>query len=119
MVLIFKHSHFSFFPFILSYQIAGMCQWKHGRKGSGVYWFQQAGDKVSLDRIAQQLFESIGKSVSDDSFKVLFSWMKKGFACISCMLSTKSLTALLGSYSSLGGEICSQLSPLAIFLVRN
>ncbi|OAY82140.1 Nuclear pore complex protein NUP85 [Ananas comosus] len=50
-------------------KIAGMCQWKHGRKGSGVYWFQQAGDKVSLDRIAQQLFESIGKSVSDDSFK--------------------------------------------------
>nr|CAD1824145.1 unnamed protein product [Ananas comosus var. bracteatus] len=35
-------------------KIAGMCQWKHGRKGSG---------------IAQQLFESIGKSVSDDSFK--------------------------------------------------
>lgn len=48
---------------------AGIYHWKHGRKGSGVYWFQQAHDKVHLDRIAQQLFEHIGKSVKDDSFK--------------------------------------------------
>nr|CAB3478272.1 unnamed protein product [Digitaria exilis] len=50
-------------------KIAGIYHWKHGRKGAGVYWFQQAHDKVRLDRIAQQLFERIGKSVTDDSFK--------------------------------------------------
>ncbi|XP_073007970.1 nuclear pore complex protein NUP85 [Typha latifolia] len=50
-------------------KIAGMYHWKHGRKGSGIYWFQQARDIVRLDRIAQELFESIGKSLSDDSFK--------------------------------------------------
>ncbi|XP_052166636.1 nuclear pore complex protein NUP85 [Oryza glaberrima] len=50
-------------------KIAGIYHWKHGRKGTGVYWFQQANDKVRLDRIAQQLFEHIGKSVTDDSFK--------------------------------------------------
>ncbi|TVU35135.1 hypothetical protein EJB05_17006 [Eragrostis curvula] len=50
-------------------KIAGIYHWKHGRKGAGVYWFQQAHDKVRLDRIAQQLFEHIGKSVTDDSFK--------------------------------------------------
>ncbi|KAK3165416.1 hypothetical protein QOZ80_1AG0032890 [Eleusine coracana subsp. coracana] len=50
-------------------KISGIYHWKHGRKGDGVYWFQQAHDKVRLDRIAQQLFERIGKSVTDDSFK--------------------------------------------------
>ncbi|XP_048564331.1 nuclear pore complex protein NUP85 [Triticum urartu] len=50
-------------------KIAGIYHWKHGRKGTGVYWFQQAHDKVRLDRIAQQLFERIGKSVADDNFK--------------------------------------------------
>jgi nuclear pore complex protein Nup85 len=50
-------------------KIAGIYHWKHGRKGAGVYWFQQAHDKVRLDRIAQQLFERIGESVTDDSFK--------------------------------------------------
>ncbi|KAL5220662.1 hypothetical protein ABZP36_025375 [Zizania latifolia] len=50
-------------------KIGGIYHWKHGRKGTGVYWFQQAHDKVRLDRIAQQLFENIGKSVTDDSFK--------------------------------------------------
>ncbi|KAM3351112.1 hypothetical protein ACQJBY_023240 [Aegilops geniculata] len=50
-------------------KIAGIYHWKHGRKGAGVYWFQQAHDKVRLDRIAQQLFERIGKSVADDNFK--------------------------------------------------
>ncbi|GJN17698.1 hypothetical protein PR202_gb04788 [Eleusine coracana subsp. coracana] len=53
----------------LTWQISGIYHWKHGRKGDGVYWFQQAHDKVRLDRIAQQLFERIGKSVTDDSFK--------------------------------------------------
>lgn len=51
-------------------QIAGMYHWKHGMKGSGVYWLQQARDEIRLSRIALQLFEFIGKSVSDDSFKV-------------------------------------------------
>ncbi|XP_010924652.1 nuclear pore complex protein NUP85 isoform X1 [Elaeis guineensis] len=50
-------------------KIAGTYHWKHGRKGSGVYWLQQARDEVRLNKIAQQLFECIGKSISDDSFK--------------------------------------------------
>ncbi|XP_058114691.1 nuclear pore complex protein NUP85 isoform X2 [Magnolia sinica] len=50
-------------------KIAGMHHWKHGRKGAGVFWLKQAQDEVRLNRIAQQLFEFVGKSVSDDSFK--------------------------------------------------
>lgn len=57
----------------LTGQIAGTYHWKHGRKGSGVYWLQQARDEVRLNKIAQQLFEYIGKSISDDSFKVYIS----------------------------------------------
>ena len=47
-----------------------MHQWKHGKKGSGVFWLQQARDEVRLNRIAQQLFDFVGKSISDESFKV-------------------------------------------------
>uniref|UniRef100_A0A1D1YN61 Nuclear pore complex protein Nup85 n=1 Tax=Anthurium amnicola TaxID=1678845 RepID=A0A1D1YN61_9ARAE len=50
-------------------KIAGMYHWKHGRKGFGLYCLQQARDEVRLNRIAQQLFDCIGKSISDDSFK--------------------------------------------------
>ncbi|KAI0507944.1 hypothetical protein KFK09_014072 [Dendrobium nobile] len=50
-------------------KIAGMHQWKHGRKGSGVYWLQEARDEARLNRIAQQLFECIGRSISDETFK--------------------------------------------------
>ncbi|KAK1267130.1 Nuclear pore complex protein Nup85 [Acorus gramineus] len=50
-------------------KIAGMYHWKHGRKGSGIFWLQQARDEIRLNRIAQQLFDYIGKSISDDSFK--------------------------------------------------
>ncbi|KAK7845028.1 nuclear pore complex protein nup85 [Quercus suber] len=50
-------------------KIAGVYHWKHGRKGSGVFWLQQARDEVCLNRIAQQLFDSVGKSISDESFK--------------------------------------------------
>ncbi|KAK9983034.1 hypothetical protein SO802_032559 [Lithocarpus litseifolius] len=50
-------------------KIAGVYHWKHGRKGSGVFWLQQARDEVRLNRIAQQLFDSVGKSISDESFK--------------------------------------------------
>ncbi|XP_031489053.1 nuclear pore complex protein NUP85 [Nymphaea colorata] len=49
--------------------IAGIHHWKHGRKGLGVFWLQQAHDEVRLGKIAQQLFESVGKSLSDDSFR--------------------------------------------------
>ncbi|CAD5179032.1 nuclear pore complex protein NUP85-like isoform X1 [Musa acuminata AAA Group] len=48
---------------------AGMYNWKHGRRGFGIYWLQLARDEVRLNRIAQQLFKCIGKSLSDDSFK--------------------------------------------------
>ncbi|KAF2285354.1 hypothetical protein GH714_000693 [Hevea brasiliensis] len=50
-------------------KIAGVYHWKHGRKGYGVFWLQQARDEVCLNRIAQQLFNSVGKSISDESFK--------------------------------------------------
>ncbi|KAB1204357.1 Nuclear pore complex protein Nup85 [Morella rubra] len=50
-------------------KIAGVYHWKHGRRGSGVYWLQQARDEVRLNRIAQQLFDSVGQSLSDESFK--------------------------------------------------
>lgn len=52
--------------------MAGVHQWKHGKKGSGVYWLQQAGDEFRLGRIAQQLFDSVGKSISEESFKVKY-----------------------------------------------
>lgn len=47
-----------------------MHDWKHGKKGSGVFWLQQARDEVRLVKIAKQLFDFVGKSVSDESFKV-------------------------------------------------
>ncbi|TKY58298.1 Nuclear pore complex protein NUP85 [Spatholobus suberectus] len=50
-------------------KIAGVYHWKHGHKGAGVFWLQQAQDASCLDRIAQQLFDSVGKSISDESFK--------------------------------------------------
>ncbi|CAA6671628.1 unnamed protein product [Spirodela intermedia] len=50
-------------------KIAGVHHWKHGRKGFGIYWLQQARDEIRLNKIAQQLFDCIGKSISDDSFK--------------------------------------------------
>ncbi|WCJ29519.1 Nuclear pore complex protein NUP85 [Euphorbia peplus] len=50
-------------------KIAGVHHWKHGRKGSAVFWLQQARDEACLNRIAQQLFDSVGKSLSDESFK--------------------------------------------------
>ncbi|KAK8964724.1 Nuclear pore complex protein Nup85 [Platanthera guangdongensis] len=50
-------------------KITGMHQWKHGRKGSGIYWFQKAGDESRLNQIAQQLFECIGCSNTNETFK--------------------------------------------------
>ncbi|KAK9101090.1 hypothetical protein Scep_024520 [Stephania cephalantha] len=47
----------------------GVRQWKHGRKGSGVFWLQKAQDEVRLNRISQQLFDYVGRSISDNSFK--------------------------------------------------
>lgn len=52
-------------------QIAGVHHWKHGKKGSAVFWLQQARDEVRLNRIAKQLFDFVGKSVSDEGFKVV------------------------------------------------
>ncbi|KAI4337502.1 hypothetical protein L6164_015910 [Bauhinia variegata] len=50
-------------------KVAGVYHWKHGRIGSGVFWLQQAQDAIRLHKIAQQLFDSVGKSISDESFK--------------------------------------------------
>lgn len=50
-------------------KIAGVHYWKHGKKGSAVFWLQQARDEVRLNRIAKHLFDFVGKSVSDESFK--------------------------------------------------
>lgn len=51
-------------------KIAGVHHWKHGKKGAGIFWLQQARDEVRLSRIAQQLFDFVGKSISDESFQV-------------------------------------------------
>ncbi|KAG6585385.1 Nuclear pore complex protein NUP85, partial [Cucurbita argyrosperma subsp. sororia] len=50
-------------------KIAGVYHWKHGRKGCGVFWLRKARDEVRLNKIALQLFDSVGKSISDESFK--------------------------------------------------
>ncbi|CAM8967459.1 unnamed protein product [Rhodiola kirilowii] len=50
-------------------KVAGVYHWKQGRKGLGVYWLQQARDEVRLNRIAQTLFDFVGKSISDENFK--------------------------------------------------
>ncbi|KAI8547575.1 hypothetical protein RHMOL_Rhmol07G0206600 [Rhododendron molle] len=67
-------------------KIAGVHHWKHGKKGSGVFWLQQARDEIRLSRIAQQLFDFVGKSISDESFK---QW--------------EGLIELLGSESRIAG----------------
>ncbi|KAK1367795.1 Nuclear pore complex protein Nup85 [Heracleum sosnowskyi] len=69
-------------------KIAGVHHWKHGKKGSGVFWLQQAQDEFRLNRIAQQLFDFVGKSVSDESFK---QW--------------EGLIELLGSQSKAAGGL--------------
>ncbi|KAL3844178.1 hypothetical protein ACJIZ3_001581 [Penstemon smallii] len=50
-------------------KIAGVHYWKHGKKGSAVFWLQQARDELRLNRIAKHLFDFVGKSISDESFK--------------------------------------------------
>ncbi|KAG0494291.1 hypothetical protein HPP92_005285 [Vanilla planifolia] len=50
-------------------KIAGIYHWKHGRKGAGIYWLQEARDEATLNHIAHHLFESIGRTISDESFK--------------------------------------------------
>ncbi|KAL2940128.1 Nuclear pore complex protein NUP85 [Bienertia sinuspersici] len=50
-------------------KIAGIHHWKHGRKGYGIFWLQQAQDEIRLNKIAQQLFDFVGKSISEESFK--------------------------------------------------
>nr|KAJ0217979.1 hypothetical protein LSAT_V11C300126670 [Lactuca sativa] len=42
-------------------KIAIMHHWKHGRKGSRIFWLQQAHDEVRLNRNAQKLFDFVGK----------------------------------------------------------
>lgn len=69
-------------------KIAGVYHWKHGRKGSGVFWLQQARDEFRLNRIAQQLFDFVGRSISDESFK---QW--------------EGLIELLGSESKIAGGL--------------
>lgn len=66
-----KYSSSSYFIYMHNVQIAGVYHWKHGRKGCGVFWLRQARDEVRLSKIAQQLFDSVGKSISDESFKVI------------------------------------------------
>lgn len=51
-------------------QIVGMHHWKHGRKGAGIFWLQQARDENRLNAIAEHLLGFVGKSVSDDAFQV-------------------------------------------------
>ncbi|XP_058222652.1 nuclear pore complex protein NUP85 isoform X2 [Rhododendron vialii] len=69
-------------------KIAGVHHWKHGKKGSGVFWLQQARDEIRLSTIAQQLFDFVGKSISEESFK---QW--------------EGLIELLGSESRIAGGL--------------
>ncbi|KAJ8751182.1 hypothetical protein K2173_016363 [Erythroxylum novogranatense] len=69
-------------------KIAGVYHWKHGRKGSGVFWLQQAHDERCLNRIAQQLFDYVGKSISGE-----------------CFLQWEGLIELLGSESKHAGGL--------------
>ncbi|KAG5412904.1 hypothetical protein IGI04_000471 [Brassica rapa subsp. trilocularis] len=69
-------------------KISGVHHWKHGRKGSGIFWLQQARDEHSLKVISQQLFDSVGKSLSDESLK---QW--------------EGLVELLGSDSQISGGL--------------
>ncbi|KAJ3670975.1 hypothetical protein LUZ60_008401 [Juncus effusus] len=55
---------------------AGMNQWKHGNKALAIHWFKQSRDKTILSRIAQQLFDFVGNSLSDQSFKQLEGLME-------------------------------------------
>ncbi|KAH9608263.1 hypothetical protein KSS87_021652 [Heliosperma pusillum] len=50
-------------------KIAGVHLWKHGNKGSGIFWLQQAQDEIRLRKIAQQLFDYVGRSITEESFK--------------------------------------------------
>ncbi|KAK9683763.1 hypothetical protein RND81_10G163100 [Saponaria officinalis] len=50
-------------------KIAGVHHWKHGRKGSGIFWLQQSQDEIRLRKIAQQLFDFVGRSITEESFK--------------------------------------------------
>lgn len=50
-------------------KIRGIHDWKHGKKGSGVFWLQQAHDELRLSRIAKSLFDFVGKSLSDETFE--------------------------------------------------
>lgn len=76
-----------------------MHHWKHGKKGSGVYWLQQAHDEVRLNRIAQRMFDSVGKSLSDESFRVGHTVPLFAFSSVVC---TKKLY-----YKSLSFMFCS------------
>ncbi|CAN6918512.1 unnamed protein product [Brassica oleracea var. botrytis] len=69
-------------------KISGVHHWKHGRKGSGIFWLQQARDEHCLKVISQQLFDSVGKSLSDESLK---QW--------------EGLVELLGSDSQISGGL--------------
>ncbi|PHT33515.1 hypothetical protein CQW23_25315 [Capsicum baccatum] len=55
----------------LTWQIAGVHHWKHGRKGSGVFWLQQARDEFRLNGIAKHLFDFIVKSASNEGIKTV------------------------------------------------
>lgn len=93
-----------------------MHHWKHGRKGSGIFWLQQARDEHCLKVISQQLFDSVGKSLSDESLKVnIFSkpYSKHTSLCI-CpfmlfhafdMQQWEGLVELLGSDSQISGGL--------------
>ncbi|GER32145.1 nuclear pore complex protein Nup85 [Striga asiatica] len=51
-------------------KIAGVHYWKHGKKGLAIFWLKQSRDEVRLNRIAKQLSDVVGKSVSNESFKL-------------------------------------------------
>ena len=90
----------------------------------GVFWLQQARDEFLLNKIARHLFDSVGKSISSESFKVvviaiidLISWPMLNYSsnnnnnlgiffpyCLSIQ-QWEGLIELLGSESKPAGSL--------------
>ncbi|KAL0297262.1 UNVERIFIED_CONTAM: Nuclear pore complex protein [Sesamum radiatum] len=89
-------------------KIAGVHYWKHGKKGSAVFWLQQARDEVRLNRIAKHLFDFVGKSASDESFKILVFRIinsENPSAVTAEMVQWEGMIELLGTESKTAGGL--------------
>ncbi|PHU11643.1 hypothetical protein BC332_18573 [Capsicum chinense] len=79
---------------------AGVHHWKYGRKGSSIFWLQQAQDEFRLNRIAKHLFDFFGKSASDEGIKVMllecvpyYFFSPKGIHSLDCWFAIEWSTS--------------------------